>query len=130
MIVNEKIAYYRKVNCLTQSELAEKLGVSTAAVSKWEQKNSCPDISLLPQIAELFSVSIDELFGKKTVKEPVYDFVNSAPWSDDRKIRIALFCGKKLMKQSQYEIEKGFNEINFHFDSPSSINGVCKFTNK
>ena len=47
---------------LTQRALAYKLRVSVQAVSKWEQERSLPDITLLPDIAKLFSVSIDRLF--------------------------------------------------------------------
>ena len=47
---------------LTQRALAYKLRVSVQAVSKWEQERSLPDITLLPDIAKLFSVSIDQLF--------------------------------------------------------------------
>ena len=47
---------------LTQRALAYKLRVSVQAVSKWEQKRSLPDITLLPDIAKLFSVTIDRLF--------------------------------------------------------------------
>lgn len=126
-ILNEKIVYYRRLNSLTQCELAERLGVSTAAVSKWEQNVSCPDISLLPRIADIFSISIDELFGNRIIKEPIYDFVDSVPWEDDGKMRIAIFYGKKLMHQSKYEIAQGLNQFDFHFDSPMSINGVCKY---
>lgn len=43
-------------------ELAETLGVTAQAVSKWETKTNSPDIALIPKIAELFDVSIDELF--------------------------------------------------------------------
>lgn len=62
--IGDAIAYYRKMNLLTQEQLAGRLNVSTQAVSKWEQKISSPDIMLLPEIAELFGISIDELFGK------------------------------------------------------------------
>ncbi len=48
---------------LTQEQLAEKLGVSPQSVSKWENGISMPDISLLPGIAEIFGVTVDELFG-------------------------------------------------------------------
>ena len=47
---------------LTQEQLAEKLAVSGQSVSKWENEISMPDIMLLPDIAEIFGVSIDELF--------------------------------------------------------------------
>ncbi len=47
---------------LTQRALAYKLRVSVQAVSKWEQERSLPDITLLPDIAKLFSVTIDRLF--------------------------------------------------------------------
>ena len=95
--IGERIAYHRKMNAMTQEELAGKLNVSTQAVSKWEQKISSPDITLLPEIASVFSISIDELFGKKVDREPVFNLVDNVPWDDDRKIRIAVYHGKKLM---------------------------------
>ena len=48
---------------LTQEQLAERLGISAQSVSKWENGISMPDIALLPEIAEVFGVSVDELFG-------------------------------------------------------------------
>ncbi len=64
--LGSKIAELRKKKGFTQEEFAEKLGVTAQAVSKWENDVSCPDIMLLPKIAEIFSVSIDELMGVKT----------------------------------------------------------------
>ena len=96
---NLKIAHYRKISGLTQKELAEKLGVSGQAVSKWEQQISCPDIMLLPHIAAVFGISIDELFGIEHKKEIVYSLVESVPWMDDGKLRFAVFDGKKLVDQ-------------------------------
>ena len=57
----------RRLN-LTQEQVAEVLGVSCQAVSKWETGFSCPDISLLPGIADLFGVSVDHLLGHDTCK--------------------------------------------------------------
>ena len=57
-IVGINIAYYRKINCLTQEELANLIGVSTQAVSKWEQQLTCPDIMLLPKIAKIFNITM------------------------------------------------------------------------
>ncbi len=126
--IRESIAYYRKLNLMTQAELASKLSVSTQAVSKWEQKISSPDIMLLPEIAKIFNISTDELFGIKVNKEPVYDLINNVPWDDDRKIRFAIFHGQKLMQQSKYELRHGVNEINIHFDYGDvyKIHGICK----
>lgn len=63
--VGGKIAELRKSHNMTQLELADKLGISFQAVSNCERGNSMPDISKLPEIAELFSVSIDEILGKR-----------------------------------------------------------------
>ncbi len=55
------IADLRKEKGMTQAELAEKLGVTDKAVSKWERDLSYPDTALLPRIAELFGLSVDDL---------------------------------------------------------------------
>lgn len=59
--IGKRIAALRKKSGMTQAELAGKLNVTDKAVSKWERDLSCPDISLLPKIATLFSISLDEL---------------------------------------------------------------------
>lgn len=126
-VLGLKIAYYRKLNGLTQEELAEKIGVSTQAVSKWEQQLSCPDIMLLPELANIFRITIDELFGLSLKKETVYSLVQDTPWPDDGVIRIALYEGKKLMEQSDYSCNDGINVIDFAFHGEYNVNGVCKF---
>lgn len=57
------ISELRKEYGLTQAELADHLGVSYQSVSKWENGTSMPDIALLPDIAEYFKVTVDELLG-------------------------------------------------------------------
>lgn len=61
-----KIAALRKECGMTQLELAEKMGVTDKAVSKWERDLSCPDVNTIPKLAELFGVSVDELMQVKT----------------------------------------------------------------
>ncbi len=73
-----RISELRRRAGMTQEALAEKLGVTFQAVSKWERGQSCPDISLLPSIAEIFGVSIDELFGTEPVREQ-YGAVEADP---------------------------------------------------
>ena len=59
--LGKRIAALRREKALTQEELAEKLGVSPQAISKWENDQTCPDISLLPLLANLFDITVDEL---------------------------------------------------------------------
>ena len=60
--IGEKIKAKRKERGMTQSELADILGITKAAVSKWENEEGYPDITMLPEIAQLFHITIDELF--------------------------------------------------------------------
>ena len=55
------IASLRKENGMTQLELAEKMGVTDKAVSKWERDLSCPDVHSIPKLAEVFGIRVDEL---------------------------------------------------------------------
>jgi transcriptional regulator with XRE-family HTH domain len=61
--LGKRIIANRKRIGFTQDQLAEKLGVTAQAVSKWENDQSCPDISILPKLAGLFGITIDELLG-------------------------------------------------------------------
>lgn len=65
------IAAMRKDSGMTQLELAQRMGVTDKAVSKWERDLSCPDVNTLPKLAELFGISVDELMQVKSgEKEP------------------------------------------------------------
>ena len=59
--IGNRIAKYRKERGLTQETLADSMGVSAQAVSKWENDASCPDISLLPQLSKTLGITTDEL---------------------------------------------------------------------
>ena len=63
-IIAENLIELRKMNKLTQLELAEKLNYSDKAISKWERAESLPDVEILCQIADLYGVSLDYLVTK------------------------------------------------------------------
>jgi transcriptional regulator with XRE-family HTH domain len=66
MEIGKRIRLLRSKCSLTQEQLADRLGVSAQAVSKWENAVTMPDITLLPELAGVFGVSIDELFDLTT----------------------------------------------------------------
>ena len=59
--IGKRIVNHRKRLGLTQEQLAESLGVTAQAVSKWENDLSCPDISLLPRLCRILGITSDEL---------------------------------------------------------------------
>ena len=60
------IAAMRKEQGMTQLELAEKMGVTDKAVSKWERDLSFPDVNSIPRLAEIFDVTVDEIMQVKS----------------------------------------------------------------
>lgn len=115
MTIGKNIAQYRKERNLTQEALAQKLGVTNQAVSKWESDQSCPDVMLLPALADIFGIAIDELFGREPNKqEPVCADVD---WPDDEVLRVVVYEGKRLIcggaaaKDFKLEYRKDVKEI-------------------
>ena len=80
MNIGTNIYHLRKEKKLTQAQLAEKLGVSEQAVSKWENGCCLPDVSLFPLIADIFGVSIDRIFGyhKRSYADEVEEIMKKA----------------------------------------------------
>ncbi|MCR2804271.1 helix-turn-helix domain-containing protein [Paenibacillus soyae] len=72
--IGSKITNLRKEKSITQEQLANAVGVSIAAVSKWECGNTYPDISLLPEIASFFTVSVDALLDYKVEPKNAQDY--------------------------------------------------------
>ena len=66
--MGKRISNLRKGKGMTQELLAQLLGVTPQAVSKWENDLSCPDISILPQLAEALGVTTDELLGRTPLR--------------------------------------------------------------
>lgn len=83
MILADKIIQLRKQNGWSQEELAEQLGVSRQAVSKWESAASVPDLNRILQMSELFGVSTDYL-----LKDGIEQAAPSEQVSDDGVLKI------------------------------------------
>ena len=103
--MGENVATLRRAAGLTQEMLADRLGVTSQAVSKWERQLSCPDVSLLPAMAEVFGVDIDALFAVSEPDAP--PAIDGLPWEEDGRIRIAVFEGKRLCLREIYECPDG-----------------------
>ena len=107
------IMKYRRELGLTQEALAQRLGVTNQAVSKWESDQSCPDVALLPVLADLFGITIDQLFGRepKTVDFPAQP---ELPWPDDGVLRAVLYAGHHYIGSSP-----AAGEIRFCYEGPA-----------
>ncbi|MBQ7336886.1 MAG: helix-turn-helix transcriptional regulator [Clostridia bacterium] len=94
MNIGNNIKALRTQAGLTQEQLAEHLGVTYQAISKWETGANTPDISLLPGIAAVFGTSIDALFAKEPALPPItFDDI-----PDDDTFRIIQLRGRKPVK--------------------------------
>lgn len=96
------IAALRRAAGMTQREMAERLNVSDKAVSRWERDESAPDLSLLPLIADLFGITIDELVRGKRNTDDLHNEMSrgvESPRSDERVRRgIQTIAGRELAK--------------------------------
>ena len=69
LAIGENIRNFRKKNDLTQEALADRLGVSYQSISRWENGTTYPDLELIPAIAEVLSVTVDELLGMRQIEK-------------------------------------------------------------
>lgn len=102
------VAVLRKERGMTQLELAEKMGVTDKAVSKWERDLSFPDVSSIPKLAEILGVSVDELMQVKaelkedTTKKKIDEIIDVAFKGVALAMGIAVVV-LSLMKQLEIE---------------------------
>lgn len=93
----QRIARLRREQGMTQEALAQKLGITNQAVSKWESDQCCPDIMQLPQLADLFGISLDALFGREPAAAPAA-CPGNLPWEDDNSLRAVCYLGHHLLE--------------------------------
>ena len=75
MTLEEQIKHYRKNAGLSQEKMAEKIGVSRQAITKWENGTGTPDIANLMAIADLFQISVDELLSNEKSEKKQSDYI-------------------------------------------------------
>lgn len=127
--LGKSILQQRKKKGLTQEALANLLGVSNQAVSKWEADQCCPDVQLLPALADVFEISLDALFGRE---RPPQIIIHNLPWEDDNRLRAVLYIGRQLRQHQlfdRYQKEKAL--VEFHYSGPaldisSEFSVVCE----
>ena len=115
MTIGNRIACYRKQMNITQEKLAQQLQVTNQAVSKWESDQCCPDVMLLPRIADIFGVSIDALFGRANAPQPQQ--IKGLPWKDDGVLRVCVYIGHELLAG-------GLAERSFQYRTEQSVEAV------
>lgn len=125
IVLAANIQKYRKKSGLTQEELAQKLGVTFQAVSKWENAKSAPDIFFLPTMAESFGCHIDELFSRDIKTEIHYDLCTEFPWYDDEIIRGVVCFGRKILQVTDDITEKFTFEI---IGDAKNVQSECNIT--
>ena len=76
LIVAKNLIKFRKVNNLTQLELAEKLNYSDKAISKWERGESLPDVYMLQVIANMFGITLNDLVSEDTLATKTKNTLN------------------------------------------------------
>ena len=142
MNLGNKIRELRRARNLTQEQLAATLNISAQAVSKWEMGASYPDMTMIPTLAALFKVSLDELFDfdVKNVDKEIEDIrleYNKYFWSNFEKAEQILLDGLKLYPASiqlktelfelyAYNIDRGDEIITKAFELGSHIISISQ----
>ena len=138
-LIGNNIMTLRKDHGLTQEQLANALGISYQAVSKWETGNACPDISMLPLLADLFSISVDQILGRVPLMAPPEEQEEARkadqpdhgsailPWPDDDTFYAVLYHGHELVGElaGDPELEAAAKHFVFQYEGPiQDINSV------
>ena len=127
--IGTRIAKKRKTLGLTQDTLAAQLGISSQAVSKWENDISAPDIGLLPALAKALNCTTDELLtGKTSEVHVVPESQRKDPNTLMLRIRALSADGDKVRVNLPFSLLKAFSEtgmdIAAQFSGIESLKGI------
>lgn len=126
--IGKQLFSLRKQAGYTQEYVAEHLGVSAQAVSKWENDIACPDIMILPQIAKLYNITVDDLFNKPEIETTVINEKQEQPKEkvNDKELMFRVFvetvAGDDVKVNLPYVLVKEL--INVGKGLPGIITGV------
>ncbi len=115
--ISENIRFYRKEKNLTQEQLAEAMGVSVGAVSKWEGGISVPELSLIMELSDFFGISVDALLGYKMRD-------NTAAETAER---LRIMRSQKDYTNAFSEVEKAVQKFPNNFDVVYQGGGLLYF---
>ena len=125
MTIEKRIGQLRRARGMTQDAMAEQLGVSPQAVSKWENDQTCPDISLLPKLARFLGVTVDHLL---TVEQEEKLQMQTAPDTqhkrvEDMVLRISVDSpdGEKVRVNLPMSLARMSNEMGFNLDGLDAL---------
>ena len=126
--IGNRIAKFRKAKAMTQEDLANQLGVSSQAVSKWENDASCPDISLLPQLCKVLGVTTDELLTGKNDEVKLVPVEHRKPLEQlTMRIKVDSAQGDKVRVNLPMSLVKVGLEIGM--DMSGSVSGMENLKN-
>lgn len=126
--IGNRIAKYRKAKNYTQEELASRLGVSSQAVSKWENDASCPDISLLPQLCGVLGITADELLTGKNDEVKIVPVEHRRPLEElTMRVKVNSARGDKVRVNLPMSLVKVGLEMGM--DMSGSVSGMDNLKN-
>ena len=109
--LGKRIAALRREKGMKQEELSELLGVSPQAISKWENDQTCPDISLLPTLAKTFGISVDELLSGKKEEKPSVRIVPEPERKDIKDMMFRIIVNSKNGEEVRINIPLALIEV-------------------
>lgn len=127
--LGENLKSLRKARGITQEAFANYLGVSFQAVSKWERNDSYPDITMLPEIAEFFSVTLEDLLGvnreekEREIKEQLFIYDNLPANKDER---WNLISSLKDKFPNDYRVLLRYMSYHIHFEDKYKCNSLVQ----
>ena len=125
MTIGKRIGQLRRARGMTQDAMAEQLGVSPQAVSKWENDQTCPDISLLPKLARFLGVTVDHLLTgeqeEKLQMQTVPDTQHKRVEDMVLRISVDSLDGEKVRVNLPMSLARMSNEMGFNLDGLDAL---------